>query len=79
MGGNTFDFMEEAELQVIVPYNTDFNLQDWKARIASLSQDEKDEAKESHPVSALLSIPSRKTLYFGMSHLSLDLCQGSHL
>ncbi len=79
MGGNTFDFMEEAELQVVVPYDTDFNLENWKACIASGSQDEQDEAKESHPLSALLSIPSRKTLYFGMSHLSQHSCQDSHL
>ncbi|KAL8977196.1 MAG: hypothetical protein Q9205_006951 [Flavoplaca limonia] len=64
MGGNTFDFMEEAGLQVVVPYDTDFNVENWKACIASGSQDEQAEAKESHPLSALLSIPSRSTLYF---------------
>ncbi|KAL8843416.1 MAG: hypothetical protein Q9176_002029 [Flavoplaca citrina] len=73
MGGNTFDFMEEAGLQVVVPYDTDFNVENWKACIASGSQDEQAEAKESHPLSALLSIPSRSTLYFGMATLDEQL------
>ena len=79
MGGNTFDFMEEAELQVVVPYDTDLNLENWKACVPSGSQDEQHEAKELHPLSALLSIPSRKTLYFGMSRLPQQSCQDSHL
>lgn len=79
MGGDTLGSMAQAELQVLVPYATDFSLKDLEARIASDPDDGCDEATGSHQMSALFSIPSRKTLYFGSSHLSENPCYDSHL
>lgn len=72
MAGNKLDLMAQAELQVLVPYATDFDLKDLEARIASNPNDGRDQS------SALFSIPSRKSLYFGSFHLSQNPCQDSH-
>ncbi|KAI4219462.1 MAG: hypothetical protein LQ349_008346, partial [Xanthoria aureola] len=64
MAGNKLDLMAQAELQVLVPYATDFDLKDLEARIASNPNDGRDQS------SALFSIPSRKSLYFD-EHLSV--------
>lgn len=68
MPRHNLDLMAQAELQVLVPYATDFNLKDLEARIASDPNDGRDQS------SALSSIPSRKTLYFGSFHLSRSPC-----
>ncbi|KAL8649098.1 MAG: hypothetical protein Q9226_005717 [Calogaya cf. arnoldii] len=69
MGENTLDVMAQAELQMLVPYATDFSLKDWETPISS---DPKDEARELRQLSALLSIPSRKTLYFGRPRVRMQ-------
>ena len=65
MSENTSDPMEQAELEVLVPYATDFSLSDLEAHERSVSSDVPDEPEESHQLSALSSIPPRTTLHFG--------------
>ncbi|KAL8785232.1 MAG: hypothetical protein Q9213_003501 [Squamulea squamosa] len=64
MGENVLDLMDQAELEIIVPYDTEFNLADHVASFASNLVDERDDTQDPHELSALASIPSRTTLYF---------------
>ncbi|KAL8920910.1 MAG: hypothetical protein Q9172_004298 [Xanthocarpia lactea] len=64
MGENTSDLMEQAELEVLVPYATDFSLSDLEAHVRSVSSDVPDEPEGSNQLSALSSIPPRTTLHF---------------
>ncbi|KAL8863080.1 MAG: hypothetical protein Q9178_000453 [Gyalolechia marmorata] len=72
MGENTSDPMEQAELEVFVPYATEFSLIDLEAHVRSVSSEMPDEAEVPHQLSALSSIPPRKTLHFGRPRVRMQ-------
>ncbi|KAI4267151.1 MAG: hypothetical protein L6R38_008388 [Xanthoria sp. 2 TBL-2021] len=83
MGGDTLGSMAQAELQVLVPYATDFSLKDLEARIASDPDDGCDEATGSHQMATLDEVLSvlvvlktpggLEELQPWLSHLTINL------
>ncbi|KAL8738087.1 MAG: hypothetical protein Q9181_001073 [Wetmoreana brouardii] len=61
MAGNTFESIGQLDIEVLVPYATDFSLEDWRNRTDG---DQANEDNHSRQLLGLSSIPLRTSLHF---------------
>ncbi|KAL8704386.1 MAG: hypothetical protein Q9201_002455 [Fulgogasparrea decipioides] len=66
MAGNAFESTEQLNIEVLVPYASDFSLEDLRTRTDGDQADEDTGADHSQQLFGLSSIPLRTSLHFDL-------------